>query len=287
MSLPAALSYLADGRPEAMTEAVRLLTGAARDGDPEAHERLALLSAAGVGAPQDWERTFDLLALAAAGGSTRAQGQLAALAGARRIEDWLAPCRKRVLHPQPLIVAIDGFLSAPVCAWLIGLARGRTARAMTYGPDGVEPAPSRHRTNTALELAFAECDVVVMLVRARIAAAVGLTTAAFEATQLLNYTVGEAYHPHFDFLDPARPEVAARGQRIVTFLVYLNDAFEGGETDFPRAGVRHRGGTGGALYFANLDAAGAPDPRTLHAGLPPASGEKWLLSQWIRNQARV
>ena len=45
--------------------------------------------------------------------------------------------------------------------------------------------------------------------------------------------------------------------------------------------------SGGALYFANLDAAGAGDPRTLHAGLAPTQGEKWVFSHWIRNRARV
>ena len=27
---------------------------------------------------------------------------------------------------------------------------------------------------------------------------------------------------------------------------------------------------------------GKPDPMTLHAGMAPTSGEKWLFSQWIR-----
>ena len=81
--------------------------------------------------------------------------------------------------------------------------------------------------------------------------------------------------------------MAERGQRIVTFLIYLNEGFVGGETDFPRLGLRHKGAKGDALYFGNLDPAGAPDPRTLHAGLPPTRGEKWLFSQWVRNRARV
>lgn len=36
--------------------------------------------------------------------------------------------------------------------------------------------------------------------------------------------------------------------------------------------------------FSNTDPAGAPDYATLHAGLPPTTGEKWLLSQWIRSK---
>ena len=80
-------------------------------------------------------------------------------------------------------------------------------------------------------------------------------------------------------------DIADRGQRTTTLLIYLNDDFEGGDTAFPELGLTFRGRTGDALLFHNLDAAGAPDLRTRHAGLPPTKGEKWLFSQWIRDHA--
>jgi prolyl 4-hydroxylase len=72
---------------------------------------------------------------------------------------------------------------------------------------------------------------------------------------------------------------------VATFLAYLNDGYVGGETDFPRAGLRFKGAAGDALMFANVDLQGRPEPLSLHAGLPPGSGEKWVLSQWIRDRA--
>jgi prolyl 4-hydroxylase len=69
---------------------------------------------------------------------------------------------------------------------------------------------------------------------------------------------------------------------MVIFLVYLNEGFEGGETGFPALKTRYKGRKGDALFFWNVGPDGSPDKRTLHAGLPPVSGEKWLLSQWIR-----
>ena len=36
--------------------------------------------------------------------------------------------------------------------------------------------------------------------------------------------------------------------------------------------------------FANVDLNGAPDRLTLHTGCSPTRGEKWLLSQWIRDR---
>ena len=41
---------------------------------------------------------------------------------------------------------------------------------------------------------------------------------------------------------------------------------------------------GDAVLFWNVDAAGQPDVRTLHAGLEPARGEKWVLSLWLRGK---
>ena len=86
----------------------------------------------------------------------------------------------------------------------------------------------------------------------------------------------------------ARPnypeEMHVRGQRVKTCLVYLNSGYDGGETEFPKLGIKFRGNVGEALVFDNVDAAGSGDINTLHAGLPVTRGEKWLLSQWIRNK---
>jgi prolyl 4-hydroxylase len=299
------MAELAAGAPRGVAAPLAVLNAAAARGEAEALRHLATLAAASVGGPADFDAALDLLARAAAAGSASARGQLMTLApqgaqGAapdadpwlalRRAVDlgpWTAPCDKRVLNADPRTVAVPGFIPADVCAWLTGLAAGRLARARTFAADGSVEAAARGRTNSALELTLAECDVVVMLLRARIAASIGVPAGALETSQILRYAPGEEYARHFDFLDPALADVAAHGQRIVTFLVYLNDGFDGGETDFPRLGLRHKGAAGGALYFANLDPSGGGDPRTLHAGLPPTRGEKWLFSQWVRNRARV
>ena len=104
---------------------------------------------------------------------------------------------------------------------------------------------------------------------------------------MLHYGVGEEFVLHCDFLDPQAfaEEIARHGQRAATVLIYLNDSFEGGETSFPRLGLNHRGKTGDALVFSNVDGAGMPDDRAQHAGCPPTAGEKWVFSQWVRDRA--
>ena len=69
---------------------------------------------------------------------------------------------------------------------------------------------------------------------------------------------------------------------MLTFLVYLDEGYEGGETAFPALGITVRGRIGDGLLFRNASAEGAPDPRAIHAGLPVTRGVKHLASRWIR-----
>jgi hypothetical protein len=105
---------------------------------------------------------------------------------------------------------------------------------------------------------------------------------------VLHYEVGQEFVRHVDYLNPDLPAyaqvIAERGQRVATFLTYLNDDFDGAETEFPALALRYRGRCGDAILFWNVDQNGGIDRRTLHAGLPPTRGRKWLLSQFLREK---
>jgi hypothetical protein len=130
-------------------------------------------------------------------------------------------------------------------------------------------------------------DIVLEVIRHRISAATRIPVPVFEPSQILHYNVGQEFKPHFDFLDPGNAnyrDQLNQGQRIATFLIYLNDEFEGGETQFPDIGLQFRAKAGDAIFWANVDTEGRPDALTRHAGLAPTSGEKWVFSQWIRDR---
>jgi hypothetical protein len=40
------------------------------------------------------------------------------------------------------------------------------------------------------------------------------------------------------------------------------------------------------LFLNVLQPSREPDPLTLHAGLPPTRGHKWVLSQWVRDRVQ-
>ena len=127
---------------------------------------------------------------------------------------------------------------------------------------------------------------MLILVRARIAAATGLPPAVMELTKV-HYSVGERFDLHFDYIDPAVPgfagELAARGQHPATFLVYLN-GLRRRETDFPASACVTAAKRAARCGFANVDAAGEWTPRRCMRGLR-RPGAKWLLSQWIGDRA--
>jgi len=263
----------------------------AETGEPDAVAFTAVFAGMGVGEPQGWGEAQARLRRAAALGSRFAQAQVEAIAAVGDLAAWIAPPERERLLREPRVSAARGFLPPALCHWLIERVRGRMTRALVYDPEIGGSRREDARSNSAYEFGFEDLDLVSVAIRARICATLGVPQGALEPVQLLHYSVGETFERHHDYLDVSVPayaaEVARAGQRIGTFLIYLNDDFEGGETDFPLVGLRFKGGVGDALIFANVDPSGAPDRRTLHAGLPPTAGEKWLLSQWVRDRARV
>ncbi|HYE27729.1 MAG TPA: 2OG-Fe(II) oxygenase [Allosphingosinicella sp.] len=294
---------LLGGEGEA-AEGAALIEAECDAGSAEAAALLATLEAMGAGRPQSWPRAFDYLELAATRGSRRAQAQLALLArgdppadeagwpslrAAVDVQALTAAPPRRPVSEQPRIRVIEGFASPAECDWVVDKARGRLNPAWVWDPLTGANRPDPSRTNRGLDLGVAEMDLVVQVLRARISAASNLPLPVFEPAQIMHYSVGQEFLPHHDYLDPAQPgdraQIARLGQRIATFLLYLNDDYEGGETEFLKTGFRYRGRKGDGLLFANVDSARAPDPLTTHAGRPPTRGEKWVLSQWIRDRS--
>jgi prolyl 4-hydroxylase len=278
--------------------ALGLLHEVAADGSGRAAHQLAVIAAIGVLEPPGWPQALSWLARSAELGFALAQSQLRllssrddadwpALAKAIDLDAWLSRPAKVNVCESPRVRSIAGFVPPAVCDWLMHSARDRLAPARTYSDTG-EARLESGRTNSEADFNLADLDVVLLLVRARIAAAVGMPTSVMEPAKLLHYQPGQRFSRHFDWLDPEiaghATEIAARGQRIATFLVYLNDGYEGGETEFAHPRLRHKGAKGDGVFFANVDLAGDPDRQCLHQGLPPIRGEKWLLSQWIRNR---
>ena len=109
-----------------------------------------------------------------------------------------------------------------------------------------------------------------------------------ESLQIVRYKAGgEEYQPHHDFVYPS---IDHRYQptRFATFLIYLNDVPEGGETRFPRAmnnynahGLEIQPKVGQAALFYNMLEDGNVDDLSVHGSNPTTKYEKWLCNLWV------
>jgi prolyl 4-hydroxylase len=293
-----------DRAPLLPNDGARFLEEASGRGGAEAAAVLAVLFAVGGSAQHDVRAALESLVAAAERGWPAAQAQLRALGAAAAEEGgaslwrdlaatidlawWTRAAAGRELSGDPQIRVFDDFVSPEVCRWLIGRAEGRLSRALVYEALSKEVTVHPTRTNTAASFTMLETDFVCVLTQLRMAAAVNAPFRQFEPITVLHYAEGEEITEHFDFVDPNVPdyeqEIAERGQRIATFLIYLNDDYAGGETAFPRVGITHKGRSTQGIVFINALPDGSADVRTLHAGRSPRSGEKWIVSQFVRNR---
>jgi hypothetical protein len=298
--------------PLDVAEGMKIIATAAEEGSGEAAYLMALSTAAGITVPQSWRISLDFLQRAAELGHGIARAELALLAhdfdlaaGLAKggdvpvttwerlrkrfdVREWIIVPKPRWTSPELRIGIAERFIAPVICQWLIEKSRPLLKLAQTDDPLTGTARYGSNRTNSSAEFDFADTGFILHLVRARISAAAGPPPTAMEGSAVLHYAPGQQFFPHYDFLNTAEPgyarQVAEYGQRVLTFLIYLNEDFEGGETDFPKLDWRYKGKAGDALFFWNVLPNGQPDQRMLHAGLPPTSGEKFLFSQWVRGR---
>jgi len=98
----------------------------------------------------------------------------------------------------------------------------------------------------------------------------------FEKLQVLKYEKNGHYKYHQDCF------IGDKNKRIHTFILALNDDYDGGETHFPHLNKSYKLSAGDALFFDTLDNWGCMSSKALHGGLPVKSGEKWICNLWVR-----
>src|SRR6185437_4648789 len=172
-----------DRAPLLAAEGARFILDAANGGDPEAAARIAALTALGLYLKPDLREALRWLSVAAERGWAPAQGQLQALAcispGTPTADAWsrvaagieLAPWQTsppgRELSSVPHIQALDAFISAPVCDWIIARARGRLTRALVYDAVNQHAFASTTRTHSVAAFGLTDVELLHVLLQAK------------------------------------------------------------------------------------------------------------------------
>ncbi len=189
---------------------------------------------------------------------------------------------------RPRLAVFGGFLSDAECDELVALARARLVRSETVVASTGGSEVNDARTSEGMFFERAE-HAVCQRIEARIATLLNWPAQNGEGLQVLHYRAGAEYKPHYDYFDPAHPgtpDIVARGgQRVASFVIYLNTPAEGGGTVFPDAGIEVAAVKGRAVFFSY----DRPHPMTasLHGGAPVLAGEKWVATQWLREREFV
>jgi prolyl 4-hydroxylase len=101
-----------------------------------------------------------------------------------------------------------------------------------------------------------------------------------ESLQFVRYDVNGYFKVHYD-AEPNKEKKTNIKDRAHTFMVYLNDVDEGGETEFPKLKLKIKPKKGRAVYFKTLLNNGELLLNSLHQGMPIIRGEKYIINKWI------
>jgi len=220
---------------------------------------------------------------------------------------------------QIIIIAIILFVVYQLYRWLIQpiLYKGRGYSNINADyihpvlyPDFITPSENNHILSVATPR-FAESqlvsrnmdsvrksetawlsrdDPIISKIIRRVCDLTNLPFDNAEKMQVVKYDPNGYYNPHYDASCDDCPESVEfeknGGQRVITMLLYLNDNYEGGETDFPNLHAKYKPAKNTGLLFYSLEKEGnLCHPLSLHAGTPVLSGNKYIANVWLRETA--
>ncbi len=237
----------------------------------------AVFVAIGAGAAPDWTAAMAILDVASKDDPV-AQRQHELLSAMTLTADGapVAIPAIETLSTSPRIGVVRGLFTPDECAHVATLSSPLLTPSVVVDPHTHRQVPHPIRTSDGTVLGPIQQDLVIEALNRRIAAVSGTRVEQGEPLAVLRYTPGQQYRLHHDCL-PGEPN-----QRVMTVIVYLNDGYGGGGTEFPAIGQAVQGRTGDAVVFANTLADGTVDQSSQHAGQAVTRGQKWICTRWIR-----
>ena len=187
---------------------------------------------------------------------------------------------QRITDVSAEIYEIDHFLSKNECDQLIEEIKGEL-RPSTIASSGEYDAS--YRTSSTCDLGN-KSDVFLQEIDRRICDFIGIDTAYGETLQGQHYLEGQEFKEHTDYFEGSQllDHDGGRGQRTYTFMIYLNEVLQGGETAFPQLNKVFSPSPGKALIWNNLNENASTNENTMHQAHPVIKGEKTIITKWFR-----
>ncbi|XP_058191169.1 probable prolyl 4-hydroxylase 9 [Rhododendron vialii] len=215
-------------------------------------------------------------------------------------EPGIASIPFQVLSWKPRALLFPNFATPEQCQSIIQMARSKlkpSSLALRKGETAESTKGIRTSSGTFIS-ASEDATGILKEVEQKIAKATMFPRSHGEAFNILRYEIGQRYVSHYDAFNPAEYGTQ-KSQRIASFLLYLSDVEEGGETMFPYEngsnmhmgydyekciGLKVKPRQGDGLLFYSLFLNGTIDKTSLHGSCPVIKGEKWVATKWIRDQ---
>jgi prolyl 4-hydroxylase len=181
------------------------------------------------------------------------------------------------------IFTISNFLTSDECDNLVNLTETTNFYRSTVAIDDSNTS-TYHNGRTSSTSFLSDHDNMVDLINKRMHDELGIPLGYSEPAQAQIYEVGQEYKHHYDYFTGSSYNryCSYSGQRTWTFMLYLNDVEEGGETDFSEIGVRFKPIKGTAVVWKNSNGKGTEKSSALHAGMPIIKGKKIIITKWFR-----
>lgn len=178
--------------------------------------------------------------------------------------------------------SIPNFLTNEECDHIVSLTEKGSVRSSVAGTGTESIKYDEGRTSSTAVLL--DTDPIVSQVNQKMYAELGIEAPYSEPTQGQIYEVGQEFRHHQDAFgkEAYHNHCLASGQRTWTFMIYLNDVEEGGQTDFPTLQKTFSPVKGTAVVWKNSNGTGSENPAALHAGLPVIKGRKVIITKWFR-----
>ena len=192
--------------------------------------------------------------------------------------------RVKVKTNKAEVYTIEDFLTHEECDKLVERIDQKNTRSRVSGGGFASKAGvSKVRTSSTASL-NAKSYPFIEDIDKRISRAINVPLELGEVTQGQKYEVGQEFKDHTDYFgkNSLKGHGDKWGNRTWTFMIYLNDDCEGGETDFKRLGIKFTPKKGMAVVWRNMQEDGSLNPNTMHAGRPVTDGVKYIITKWFR-----
>lgn len=189
------------------------------------------------------------------------------------------------------IIEYKNFLTKKECEYLIEFAKKtgmEESTVLNYDIENITKMDTNYRKSKTCWLKDS-ADPLTMKIATKCEKITGLPRANQEELQVLEYEENGMFNEHFDACAFESKEYCDKinrnaGQRKTTLIIYLNDNYEGGETEFTTIGIKIKPEVGKAILFWNVDEKDGILEKSKHRGNMVKNGKKWICTKWTHGK---